>query len=200
MHFDTCLRLIGNAIQVDPTILAAFAMHDTWGGARNGWRGESITRQEGQIIYAIVRALRPSNVLEYGVCGGCSSTHILQALSDNHFGTLTSFDVNEVIPPGPPGALRSRWKFIKANGIVYDYGTYHCDICFEDTSHTHHSTTNLVQRALELGAKYVIVHDIANQTSGPEVKRALDDVLGPEKYVVVVPDDSKLGLALWVKG
>lgn len=186
-------------MRTDNGILANYAAQDKWGGAHDGWPGESITRMEGQIIYAIVRTMRPLNVLEYGVCGGCSSTHILQALADNGKGKLTSFDVNDVIPPGSTESLRPQWEFIKENGITHEYRNYRCDICFEDTSHTHHSTTNLVEKALELGAKCIIVHDIANATSGPEVKRALDEVLGKENYLVIMTEDSNLGLAIWIR-
>lgn len=199
MRLDSCLRQIGVAMRTDNGILANYAAQDTWSGAHDGWPSESITRMEGQIIYAIVRTMRPLNVLEYGVCGGCSSTHILQALADNEKGKLTSFDVNDVTLPGPQDYLRNRWEFIRANGITHKYGDYHCDICFEDTSHTHHSTTNLVEKALELGAKCIIVHDIANATSGAEIRRALDEVLGKENYLVILTEDSNLGLAIWVR-
>lgn len=198
MRLDNCLRQIGVAMHTDNGILANYAAQDKW--IRQGWPAESITYQEGQIIYAIIRTMRPLNVLEYGVCGGYSSTHILQALADNGKGKLTSFDVMDVRLPGPPEHLRDRWEFVKANGIVHDYNSYRCDVCLEDTSHTHHSTSNLVRKALELGARCIVVHDIVNPTSGIEVKRALDDVLGKERYIVVLPDDSRLGLALWFKG
>ena len=70
-------------------------------------------------LYAIVRSLRPSNVLETGVSSGVSSAHILLALRANRSGRLTSIDLptfqkaeqlgrGESVVSIPPGR-RSGW-------------------------------------------------------------------------------------------
>jgi len=91
-----------------------------------GWRVQAYN----EILYAVVRVVRPQVVLETGVQHGLSSSYLLAALSDNDLGTLHSI---EIAPPGgwqrgPPAAgqlpseevarigsaippqLRDRWK------------------------------------------------------------------------------------------
>lgn len=85
-----------------------------------------LTLMEGLTIYAIVRLLRPSLIIETGVANGVSATFILQALNDNKYGKLFSIDlplhetcdrtVIKLISPTEeigaliPDHLRSRWK------------------------------------------------------------------------------------------
>jgi predicted O-methyltransferase YrrM len=69
------------------------------------------------IQYAVVRALKPSVVLETGVASGVSSAYLLLALLRNDRGILHSIDCNDqaYLPPNQtvgwivPEALRSRW-------------------------------------------------------------------------------------------
>jgi hypothetical protein len=71
----------------------------------------------GELIYALVRAVRPDAVIETGVATGVTSAFALAALEDNGHGELHSVD----LPPGPlvvrglvgsgiPRALRHRWR------------------------------------------------------------------------------------------
>lgn len=80
-------------------------------------------------LYALVRFLRPTHVIETGVSSGVSSAHLLAGLRRNRTGTLHSIDLPTfqrghrfgsrdspvALPPGRtpgwavPGRLRSRW-------------------------------------------------------------------------------------------
>jgi hypothetical protein len=71
----------------------------------------------GELVYALVRATRPSAVIETGVATGVTSAFALAALEDNAYGELHSIDlpppalvtrglVGSRIPP----ALRHRWR------------------------------------------------------------------------------------------
>lgn len=80
----------------------------------DGFGGQMMA--EYSAIYALVRLLRPENVVETGVADGTTSAYILQAMEDNGRGRLYSIDVpSERLPPGKkPGwivddALRPRW-------------------------------------------------------------------------------------------
>jgi len=53
-------------------------------------------RPESELLYAIIRHLKPLVVLETGVCNGVSSAIILQALHDNEKGELYSIDFPEI--------------------------------------------------------------------------------------------------------
>ena len=70
----------------------------------------------GRLCYALVRALRPRNVVETGVCYGISSAHILAALKGNAQGHLYSIDLPPLGKNGDayvggaiPNELRERW-------------------------------------------------------------------------------------------
>lgn len=70
-----------------------------------GWRVQAYN----EILYAVVRVIRPRVLLETGVEHGLSSSYLLAALKDNDLGTLHSI---EIAPPGgwqpgppPPGEL-----------------------------------------------------------------------------------------------
>lgn len=195
MDVIDCLSRIADYLGLAPmTLYAAFELDHHFGAGVDGWPAMSVTTDEGRVIYSLVRALRPQNVLEFGTCGCCSATHILQALCDNDEGNLVSVDITQVQPPGVPMELRNRWHFIQANGITYDFGNYHCDLCFEDTSHSSHSTSNLCKVALKLGAELVIVHDAANKTAGAGVRKGLNEVF--TEYLIVEPGENSLGLAI----
>lgn len=196
-NMDTidALTRIAQYIGIAPmTLYTAYELDHHFGARIDGWSPMSVTTDEGRVIYALVRALRPQNVLEFGTLSCCSATHILQALCDNREGNLVSIDIAPLEPPGPPQELYHRWHFVQANGITYNFGDYGCDLCFEDTSHTHDSTRKLCRRALDLGAKLVIVHDAANQTSGKEVCRGLGEIFS--RYLIVEPGPDSLGLAI----
>jgi predicted O-methyltransferase YrrM len=70
-----------------------------------------------ETIYSLVRAMRPSVVVETGVCYGASSEYILEALKDNGHGVLYSIDLGNS-PDEPPNdffvrpALKDRWRLI----------------------------------------------------------------------------------------
>ncbi len=70
-----------------------------------------------ETIYSLVRAMRPSVVVETGVCYGASSEYILEALKDNEHGVLYSIDLGNA-PDEPPNdffvrpTLKDRWRLI----------------------------------------------------------------------------------------
>ena len=83
---------------------------------------------EAEVIYAIVRLLKPDCVVETGVAAGISSTFILEALHQNNKGELWSIDLPSAAlvedglrywrPAGEepgwmiPDSLRSRWHLV----------------------------------------------------------------------------------------
>jgi predicted O-methyltransferase YrrM len=70
-----------------------------------------------ETVYSLVRAMRPSVVVETGVCYGASSAYILEALRLNGRGVLYSIDLGNA-PDEPPNdffvrpALKDRWRLI----------------------------------------------------------------------------------------
>ena len=83
-------------------------------------RGGTSSDFSGEALYLLVRAARPSVVVETGVLYGASSAHILAALEKNGGGELHSIDLG--CPPGEPShdflvppALKSRWTYIRGS-------------------------------------------------------------------------------------
>jgi hypothetical protein len=74
----------------------------------------------GELVYALVRAVRPSRVVETGVATGVTSAHVLAGLEDGEAGTLDSIDlpplalvqeglIGAAVPPDLHGRWRYRW-------------------------------------------------------------------------------------------
>src|SRR3990167_10454525 len=105
MHLHSALEQIASAYSLDANALIAYAAEDLetgWDHGEGEWPTGSIWQVEGQVLYALVRALKPARVLELGTWYGCSATHILQALEANGYGALLVLD-NHV--QGGPAAI-----------------------------------------------------------------------------------------------
>jgi predicted O-methyltransferase YrrM len=72
----------------------------------------------GELVYALVRTVRPAAVVETGVATGVTSAHILAGLSDNNSGVLHSVDLPplgmvdaRLVGIAVPESLRARWRY-----------------------------------------------------------------------------------------
>ena len=114
--------------------------------------GTILTPLRGPVVYALVRALKPSIAVETGVASGVSTTLILQALSLNAKGELYSIDVPNLHPlsrlpdgkkPGwlVPTGLRKKWHFIlglsrdKLEPLLQELGSI--DLFLHDSEHSY---------------------------------------------------------------
>ncbi len=61
-------------------------------------------------LYALVRLLRPTHVIEVGVSSGVSSAYVLQALDRNGKGTLHSVDLPMAGSRSPTGSRQPSWS------------------------------------------------------------------------------------------
>lgn len=106
----------------------------------------------GPELYAIIRALKPAQIVETGVGTGYSTSYILEALDLNGFGHLTSIDLpnedtNWRLPEGQepgflvPGQLRDRWSLMLGRTkevlprVLNQVGRL--DAFFHDSEHTY---------------------------------------------------------------
>jgi len=69
-----------------------------------------VGRKSSFLIYALVRSMRPSVVLETGVANGESSYLILKALSENNHGVLYSTDISSDVGDLLREVDKSRWR------------------------------------------------------------------------------------------
>lgn len=173
----------------------------------DGYPAGSIWRVEGQTLYALVRALRPRNVLEIGTYYGCSAAHIAQALADNgDGGTLTCIDLNAGVGSLIPPHLRDYVTIFRED--LYRFlplrpeGGY--DFIFEDSAHTPEVTEFCWRQAYRLLAPggMIVSHDAEHFRIGADVKAGIAQAgffaaTPPAVTHLIAPGDC--GLAFWRK-
>jgi predicted O-methyltransferase YrrM len=161
------------------------------------WPGGSVWQVEGQVLYALVRALKPERILECGTAYGCSATHLLSALKKNRRGTMVSVTL-EADDSRVPDDLRKRWTLVQ--GVTaQDYldANSGFDMVFEDTDHTVPTTTAILSRLKAMpSAQTVLSHDIQHPWSGFAMREAWGAVFG-EDYRAYDIEPSDCGLAMW---
>lgn len=149
VSLNTALMHIASRFGLDAVDLAEFVLEDDIGGyhpdpAQAKWPIGSIWHVEGQILYALVRALKPRHVLELGTYHGCSATHIAAALRKNGDGGLLTcvdnghdargqFKIGHLIPD----ELQSYVLVIDQDLAVFTEDTRQTfDFIFEDAFHS----------------------------------------------------------------
>jgi predicted O-methyltransferase YrrM len=180
MLLHDALRAIAQQFNLDAnelTAYAAFDPHDGWDEGRGSWSSGSVWTVEGRVLYALVRALKPQRVIEFGTADGCSATHIAEALRANGDGSLTCVDKNDwagrYIPDDLRDLIRSDVATVeerlKADRVFYDF-------VYEDSDHTA-ETVGAVwkwarQHVTHGGA--VISHDAVHPAIGHLVKAGIE--------------------------
>ena len=198
MKLNEALQQIARDAGLDADQLIAFANEDQVGGRDSGqWPGMSTFADEGKIIYALVRALRPAKVVEVGVDSGGTSTHILSALVANDFGELWSVDINPDCGLMIPDHLRQRWTFVNADALTVELPEQ-ADFVWEDGSHSYEFTRDMLLRLKTLNSRVIMSHDYATGKVYPGffVKEAFDEVL-PEGFGIEI-DGCFTGLGVWI--
>jgi hypothetical protein len=112
-------------------------------GRRAGW-------------YAIVRALRPTRVVETGTHDGLGSTTILAALERNGSGELVSIDPQPGTGWLVPDSLRHRWRSIRGKSYDVMPSLGSIDLFIHDSLHTPECETWELETAAGLGAKVLL--------------------------------------------
>lgn len=128
ISLNDALDSIAAAFDFDADQLIEYAALDPHGGYHDqyddGFPTGSIWRVEGQVLYALVRALAEQfpnqDFLELGTHKGCSATHIAQALHDaNTHANLFCVDLNGGAGNMIPAYLKGFIQFIP--GDMFDY-------------------------------------------------------------------------------
>lgn len=217
MNLNDSLLLIAMQLQLDPNELIGYANEDTisgyhWQPEKSKWRQGSIWEVEGKTIYALIRALKPQNVVEIGSWVGCSATHIATALSVNGSGHVTAVDIDPQAGESFPAHLASVRTTVTSDGISWLAGQEDesIDLLFEDSSHDTDmcaSIAALCKTKLAPGG-VMLMHDAAHSKAivgggaiidspvGAAVCAGLDRALGSE-YRVYLAEPSDCGLAVY---
>lgn len=199
MNLYQALQQIARDGGLDADELFRYAAEDSIGGRDTGdWPGMSTFAAEGQILYALIRAMKPLTVVEVGVDSGGTSTHILSALEANKAGVLHSYDIKDEVGQAVPDHLRSRWNLNVGQDALTAKFPAHVDFIFEDGPHTYDWTVAMFTRIKSMKPKVMLTHDMyTHLTYGSEfaVERAMRDALGVDTGVLT--DGSIAGLGYW---
>lgn len=201
------LEQIAEQVDVDYEQLATYAHEDThtgWDAGLGAWPVGSLWQVEGQVLYALTRALKPKRVLELGRRFGCSTTHIAQAMAANKGGKVVSID-NDVHGPTELMIPKELYPFIEiVNGDAFEYLETHrgkFDMIFEDLDHDRATTAAIAKDAkngrLRSGG-LLIVHDTMHFLVGEAIRAGLDDAGIDARHYLIQPSDC--GLGIWKQG
>jgi predicted O-methyltransferase YrrM len=199
MNLDSALTVIAADWGFDAAELVAYAAEDNIGGYPEVWPTGSLWSVEGKTLYALVRALKPAYVVEFGSWKGCSGSHLAAALRWNDWGRLVCVD------PYPPDIdvfapeLRSRIEIVgaKAEDWLLDNDLADYGLCLEDGYHNRSMVAQVWTAARErmpVGG-VVISHDALHATSQAEVEAGMSDAVGDAwRSYLIEPSDTGLGV------
>ena len=202
MQLNDALNAIAQQFDLPGHELIAYAAedpHDGWDLGRGSWVSGSVWTVEGKVLYAMVRALKPQEVIEFGTAHGCSSTHIAQALADNGSGHLTCVDRNDYAGLHIPDELRDKVRIVVSTvyeRLQHDNAIY--DFVFEDADHRPAPVGAVWQWArkhVRQGGA-VVSHDPLHPTTGKDVSEGIVQS-GAQNVVNYLVEPGDGGLAIW---
>lgn len=203
MNLHEACRELAGALNLSADDLIRFADQDTIGGfhmdeTKRRWYTGSIWEVEGQLVYALIRVMRPRWVLEIGVGNGCTTTHILTALHDNDDGELLSLDPTPYPTMHVDDGLQARWTYVREDALGYlrAHAGEAFDLVIEDGPHGLEFTRDVLREAKATGPRLVLVHDAAHFLVGRDVSTGMQDALGDCHTLLVEPSDC--GWGYWV--
>lgn len=207
ISLNTALSQIAERFGFDFSELALYAAEDTLGGyapdpAICKWPVGSMFGVEGQVLYALTRALKPLNVINIGVYHGCSVAHIAAALkaNGNPKARVHAVDLKIIDMPLMPAELKPYIVTVETDGLTFLEGRWPAKtaLIFEDALHDYPNTKamlEVVKRKANIGS-ITVVHDVSHFIVGPDVKNAaLDAGMGNGIELLISPSDC--GLWVW---
>ena len=202
MNLKQALKRIADEFELNADELYEFALEDKIGGYHpdprlSKWTIGSIWEVEGQILYALVRALKPKNVLEVGSFMGASTSHIAEALLTNGTGKLICVDINHQMVNG------KRYKGIieQVTSDLFDYKfpARKFDFVYEDANHDVEQVAHVWGQFKSKGKKnaMIVSHDAMHHVVGKAVREGIEEVT--DEYLKLLVQPSDCGLAVWRK-
>lgn len=203
MNLQTALAQLAARYDLDADTLAEYAAEDDIGGYHTdpkqaAWPMGSLWAVEGQVLYALVRAIRPTSVLELGTYAGCSTAHIEAALKKNRKGNVVTVD-NLHDGREVTADLGKRVEVVREDAETYlkkTRTTY--DLIFEDLTHTTALTaavwTHAPKRLADGG--FLVSHDAMHYVVGEAVCAGIAQAGVSNPWLgLIAPADC--GLAVW---
>lgn len=198
---DTLFQL-EKQLGIELDTLMPFAESDDLGGYhpdehQRKWGSGAVWEVEGKTLYALVRALKPQNILEIGSGTGCSTNHMAKALQQNGGGHIVTID--RANTPYVAHELRDLIDVRNDDAINYLalQPDNSIDFLLEDADHSIQLCQvigELAKTKLKPGG-VLIAHDAAHPGVGADVKRGYD--LAGLDFRVYLTDPSDCGWAVW---
>jgi predicted O-methyltransferase YrrM len=176
MEFQEALRRIAHQLGLDGDDLIMYAEQDQVQGS-NGLDGRLIPfTNDGKLLYALVRALKPRRVFESGTNEGGSAVHLAMAMRDNGpdemgvFGRVITVDIRQDSGRYIPVALRRFVDVIHADirDVMQSAVMPECQFVHEDASHQHDTVFPVYKRLPDLMPRggVIVSHDTATDVGG----------------------------------
>ena len=161
MNLDETLTIIAEQVKCDASELINYAKEDAIGGYHYNpvlklFPAGSIWGVEGQILYALVRHLKPDKVVEIGGWAGASASHLAAAVKANGKGHIYSIDDGSEFSDFEHGYLiqdylRPYVTLIKDDGRVWlnKQEPQSIGLLFDDASHAASLIVELARLAMQ---------------------------------------------------
>jgi predicted O-methyltransferase YrrM len=204
------LFMIESFLGIETDTLMPFAEADNLGGyhpdpSQRQWGAGAIWDVEGRTIYALVRALKPVNVVEIGSGTGCSTNHIASALLANSFDDLTHIGHVVTLDRGNTPEIRGEHNnyVTVVPGDAFEYlellPDNSIDFILEDADHSEdmcYRVGEIAKRKLAPGG-VLVAHDAAHFGVGADVRAGFERAGLQGRVYLTEPSDC--GLLVWRK-
>lgn len=204
MKFIEALPIIADYLHLDSAQLTAYALEDKEVGKDTVGEqpGYIPFGADGQLLYALVRILRPQRILESGVDEGGSINHMAAALIANGDKTahITGVDIRDDNPGGYIHSKLRKYATIISQDIKYfverDDATGF-DFIHEDSSHEVHTVRAVYENLPKLmpNGGVIVSHDLFTGV-GPAIKTGIKDSGFEGKPLYIQYDESPCGWAI----
>lgn len=198
---DTLFQL-EKQLGIELDTMMPFAEADNLGGyhpeeTQRKWGSGAVWEVEGKTLYALVRALKPQNILEIGSGTGCSTNHMAKAVQENGSGRVVTIDRGNT--PYVAHELRDLVDVRNDDAINYLalQPDNSIDFLLEDADHSIplcQAIAELAKTKLRPGG-VLMAHDAAHFSVGADVKRGYD--LAGLDFRVYLTDPSDCGWLVW---
>lgn len=203
MKFTKALPIIADYLSINADELTAYTLEDKQLGKDDVGEkpGYIPFRSDGQLLYALVRILKPLSILESGVDEGGSINHMAAALLKNkQGGRITGVDIRE---NDPGGHMDSKYRSL-VTLISQDIKHYTprpdatgFDFIHEDSSHEVHTVRAVYEYLPTLmpNGGVIVSHD-AFTGVGTAIRTGIKDSGFESKPLYIQYDESPCGWAI----
>lgn len=208
MNLYDALTQVAQTYDLDTEDLQNFATMDTVGGYHSDpvqarWTIGSIWHVEGQILYALIRATKPKFVVNLGVFHGCSTAHIMAAVTAIQADDPKYKPIVVAVDLYHPQSVPDGVEFIGMDAVEYvetQMPTKKVDLLFEDLDHGIVSVKRVWTAFQEKAKKGALIlsHDATHYLVGKDIRFGIE-ASGVTDPLVLDIEPSDCGVAVWRK-